>query len=273
MTRTAVPVTASDHPAEPSHHSITTAERDAPAHETALASGTRTIVLDGCPVAYTLRTSQRAKRLRLVVRPETGLEVTVPRGVPMRRVEQVLAEKARWIERSFAQVASRPSPMSYPLETGTPLTYCGRTIHLDVQRGPGRPRVALRGDTLCVTATDTDAAVIRDLVRRWYRRAAREVFAERTAYWNTGYGFSYGRIAVKDQKSRWGSCSRQGNLNFNWRLLLAPLPVLNYVVIHELAHLREPNHSPAFWALVAEQCPDYKTDRRWLRLHGHELRL
>lgn len=272
MTRTAVPVTTPDRAGEPSHYKITSPERHAPARETALPSGARTIVLDGRPVTYALRMSPRAKRLRLVVRPDTGLEVTVPRGVPMRRVEQVLAEKAQWIARSFAQVASRPSPLSRPLETGATLTYCGRTIHLDVRRSPGHPRVALRGDTLCVTATDTDATVIRDPVQRWYRRSAREVFAERTAYWNTGYGFSYGRIAIKDQKSRWGSCSRQGNLNFNWRLLLAPLAVLDYVVIHELAHLREPNHSPAFWALVARQCPDYKTQRRWLRLHGHELR-
>jgi predicted metal-dependent hydrolase len=107
---------------------------------------------------------------------------------------------------------------------------------------------------------------------RWYRRRAAAIFAERLAICNAIYNFHYERVSIKEQKSRWGSCSRQGNLNFNWRLLLAPLPALDYVVIHELCHLKEMNHAPAFWRLVARGCPDYQTHRRWLRLHGRELR-
>jgi predicted metal-dependent hydrolase len=79
-------------------------------------------------------------------------------------------------------------------------------------------------------------------------------------------------VTIKEQKSRWGSCSRAGNLNFNWRLLLAPLPVLDYVLIHELAHLKELNHAPKFWRLVAAACPNYEAHRRWLREHGRTLR-
>jgi predicted metal-dependent hydrolase len=112
---------------------------------------------------------------------------------------------------------------------------------------------------------------VRMAIERWYRRQAHHVFAERAEHWNARFGYNYGRIAIRDQKSRWGSCSRQGNLNFNWRLLLAPLAVLDYIVIHELAHLKEGNHSPRFWALVAGQCPDYRDQRAWLRQHGPEL--
>jgi predicted metal-dependent hydrolase len=120
-------------------------------------------------------------------------------------------------------------------------------------------------------ATSSDA--IRGVLEAWYRRQAHEVFAARVDLWNRQYGFTYARIAIKEQKSRWGSCSRHGNLNFNWRLLLAPLEVLDYVAIHELCHLREMNHSERFWSLVSRTCPQYRERRRWLRSHGHELSL
>jgi predicted metal-dependent hydrolase len=84
-------------------------------------------------------------------------------------------------------------------------------------------------------------------------------------------GVSYGRIEVRDQRTRWGSCSPRGTLSFNWRLALAPLEVLDYVVVHELCHLREANHSPRFWRLVAERRPDWREQRAWLRENGAEL--
>ena len=113
---------------------------------------------------------------------------------------------------------------------------------------------------------------MRAALAAWYRKQARTIIAERLTLWNAQYRFTFGRVSIKEQKSRWGSCSRAGNLNFNWRLLLAPLPVLDYVVIHELAHLREHNHGPGFWALVQSACPQFRVHRRWLKVHGHELR-
>ncbi len=126
--------------------------------------------------------------------------------------------------------------------------------------------------TLTLTVHTADETTIRAALEAWYRRQARTIITERLVYWNTQYGFTYQRVAIKEQKTRWGSCSRKGNLNFNWRLLLAPLSILDYVVIHELCHLKEQNHAPRFWALVAQSCPDYRERRRWLRIHGHELR-
>ncbi len=114
---------------------------------------------------------------------------------------------------------------------------------------------------------------MRDALERWYRRQASTVFEERLTYCNASYNFTWASVAIKSQKTRWGSCSRQGNLNFNWRLLLAPPAILDYVVIHELCHLQEHNHAASFWALVERACPDYRDHRRWLRLHGHELAL
>lgn len=104
-----------------------------------------------------------------------------------------------------------------------------------------------------------------------YRNQARNVFEQKVAYYARLMNVTYGRIAIRDQKTRWGSCSSEGNLNFNWRLIMAPAGVLDYVVIHELAHRKEMNHSKAFWSVVEQIMPDYKKYRNWLKENGRSL--
>jgi hypothetical protein len=103
------------------------------------------------------------------------------------------------------------------------------------------------------------------------RQKAREIISSSVQYWSSQMGVRYGRIAIREQRTRWGSCSQKGNLNFNWRLVLAPPEVRDYVVIHELCHLSHLNHSREFWARVEKFCPDYREQRRWLRENGHTL--
>ena len=103
-----------------------------------------------------------------------------------------------------------------------------------------------------------------------YRNAAREVFTNRVEYYHRFTGGHYTSITIRDQKTRWGSCSAKGNLNFNWKLVLMPEHVMDYVVIHELAHRKEMNHSARFYAVVAQQMPDYKVWQSWLKEHGRE---
>lgn len=103
------------------------------------------------------------------------------------------------------------------------------------------------------------------------RQKAREILSSSVQYWSSQMGVRYGRIAIREQRTRWGSCSQQGNLNFNWRLVLAPPQVRDYVVIHELCHLSYLNHSKEFWARVEQFCPEYRLQRRWLRENGHTL--
>lgn len=104
-----------------------------------------------------------------------------------------------------------------------------------------------------------------------YRRQAKQVFTERVHYYEPLLGVQALGIRIKDQKTRWGSCSNKGNINLNWRLILAPGEVMDYVIIHELCHLREMNHSQAFWKLVESICPDYREHRQWLKDHADEL--
>lgn len=111
----------------------------------------------------------------------------------------------------------------------------------------------------------------RTALTQRYIAAAKEYFPKRAAYFQQFTGGIYHRITIRDQKTRWGSCSAKGTLSFNWRLMLAPPAILDYVVVHELCHLTHMNHSTAFWQAVAEVYPDYRTARKWLKDHGQEL--
>ncbi|MDE7199770.1 MAG: M48 family metallopeptidase [Lachnospiraceae bacterium] len=111
----------------------------------------------------------------------------------------------------------------------------------------------------------------RAALEKRYIQAAKDYFPKRAAYYLPFTGGSFQRVTIRDQKTRWGSCSARGTLSFNWRLMLAPPAVLDYVVVHELCHLTHMNHSPAFWALVESVCPDYRIYRKWLKEHGQEL--
>jgi predicted metal-dependent hydrolase len=146
---------------------------------------------------------------------------------------------------------------------GNTVPYLGRSLTLVVE--PGRTRVRRRGDTLIVPEDR------RPALERWYRRAAYAEIAPRLDRACALADVSYSRLVIRGQRTRWASCARSGTMSFNWRLLLAPEAVLEYVICHEVCHLSVMDHSPRFWALVARRCPDYRAHVRWLRTHGPTL--
>ena len=177
----------------------------------------------------------------------------MPRGTRKGQIEEALHKKAAWILKTLRRLEAPP-----PLAEGRELAFMGQTLKLHLSANMAAtveaPRVALMDETLTVNARESDwenQELLRAALEGWFRRRARELIPARLALANRTFGFPYGRVAVKEQKSRWGSCSRAGNLNFNWRLLLAPLPVLDYVLIHELAHLKSSiTHQPSGnWSL------------------------
>ena len=223
---------------------------------------------------YTIRRSDRARRLRIVVAP-TGVEVVVPRRMALRHAEEFVAEKRPWIERTLRQY--RDAEASLPparLEDGGEIPYLGTTLPLRVRVEPRRtrPLVARRGGALHIAVSHPGEDVVRDAVVRWYRRRARIEVAERLDWATLRAGTTYSKLQIRDPASRWASCSSNRAMSFSWRLLQAPEPVLAYVVEHEVAHLDVMDHSKRFWRLVESRCPDYREHERWLRSYGPALR-
>jgi predicted metal-dependent hydrolase len=223
---------------------------------------------------YTIRRSDRARRLRIVVAP-TGVEVVLPRRMALRHAEEFVAEKARWIERTLRQY--RDAEAALPpvrLEDGGEIPYMGQTlpIRVAVESWRTRPGVSLRRGVLNVGVAEPGEAAVREALTRWYRRQARVEIAERLDWATLRAGTTYSKLQIRDPSSRWASCSSSGAMSFSWRLLLAPEPVLDYVVEHEVAHLDVMDHSRRFWKLVEKRCPDYREHEQWLRSYGPGLR-
>jgi predicted metal-dependent hydrolase len=212
-------------------------------------------------LAYSIRRSDRARRVRVVVDRERGVEVVLPRRAPERAARAAVVELRPWIDRQRRRLEATAEQVA---ARGDTLPYLGETLHL--RREPGRTRVHRRGDELLVPARDATPAI-----ERFYRRAARAEVAPRLDEACAAVGRPYTGLTIRGQRTRWASCSGEGAMSFNWRLLMAPAEVLDYVVWHEACHLVVRDHSPRFWALVARFCPDHREYSRWLRRHGPTL--
>jgi hypothetical protein len=209
---------------------------------------------------YTLRRSTRARRVRVSVDGDGAVSVTLPKRAAKREADAAVRELAPWIERRRLVLARAAAEVA---RTPGTLPYVGRELRLVPQ--PGRTRVRRRGDDLLVPVGDTDA------VERWYRRAARTEIGARLDAAVARAGVTYTGLTIRGQKTRWASCSATGAMSFNWRLLLAPEAVLDYVVEHEVCHLEVMDHSPRFWRLMESRVPDWRAHARWLRRYGSTL--
>ncbi len=212
-------------------------------------------------IAYTVRRSSRARRVRVNVHAHTGVEVVLPERAPERAAAAAVSELRPWIESRLADAQRVLERIA--ARAGT-IPYLGSELDLVPQ--PGRQRVHRDGGRLLVPEGDA-----RPALERFYRRAARAEIAPRLDRATELAGTPYSALSIRAQRTRWASCSSNGRMSFNWRLLLAPERVLEYVVWHEVCHLQILDHSPRFWALVERHWPGYREDRRWLSRHGATL--
>ena len=213
------------------------------------------------PLDYSVRRSPRARRVRVAVDPQRGVEVVLPKRAPMREAERAVVELRPWIDRRLREAEATRAAVA---ARGDTVPYLGVDLTLVAQ--PGRTRVHRRGDELLIPEGDATGAL-----ERWYRRMARVEIAPRLDAAVAALGARHTGLTIRNQKTRWGSCSSTGAMSFNWRLLLAPEEVLDYVVWHEACHLLVMDHSPRFWALVERHVPGYRAPKRWLRRHGGTL--
>ncbi|MHB8071374.1 MAG: M48 family metallopeptidase [Candidatus Cryosericum sp.] len=219
--------------------------------------------------AYTLVRSRR-RTIGLEIRPDATLVVRAPARAPIWFVESVLQQKAGWIAAKLALTRSRASLVpKHDFLTGECFPYLGQDWPFVVVAFQREPLTfdSKTGFTLDVAAFDRGEVVFEE----WYRARAHELLADRMRHYAPMMGVPVPRLCITGAERRWGSCSTSGTVSFAWRLVMAPMDVVDYVVVHELAHLREMNHSARFWAVVASVMPDYDERRRWLHEHGSML--
>ena len=219
-------------------------------------------VLEGNPpVTIGLRRSSRARRIGLrVCRQDGRVTLTVPANQPLDQALDFVHEKSDWIRRQLSDLMLRELPAF-----GNKIMFEGR-MHWMLP-GSGRKVVQSDGALLVPGASEQVPARLRVFLMH----AARDRLVEAADRHSRALGRKYRKIAFRDTRSRWGSCSSEGRLMFSWRLVMAPPEVLDYVAAHEVAHLEEMNHSPAYWKVVSRLLPEYEAPRRWLKRNEQDL--
>jgi len=212
----------------------------------------------------------KRKTIALIICPDGSLEVRLPLKTPLTALKKLIIEKANWIRKH--QQSAKPIIQLTPpqrFQEGALFWYLGDLYPLKVTVG-GSSKVEFKEtfylDNRVLSKAET-------LFTGWYRAQARQVINNRAAYYALHTGLQYQAIRITSARSRWGSCSPSGGLNFSWRLMMAPMDVIDYVIVHELVHTRVRNHSRTFWEQVSVIDPDYRSKRAWLRANGHQFGL
>jgi predicted metal-dependent hydrolase len=222
--------------------------------------------------------SKKYKYLRLSISNFGTIRLSAPQTIAFNQIFNFLTENINWLEKNLERIDTSSGKSIFELTT---ITTCIGEFEVRKFAIPGRnPKVSLAAaDKLAVIVYDPNMSKTKQeselqlaLVAR-LKELARSIVVDelRKINQDTADRFSYKRISIREQKSRWGSCSSVGNLNFNWKIVLAPYSVFKYVLIHELAHLEQHNHSHNFWRIVTELHPSYREDRQWLKTNGSSL--
>ena len=209
------------------------------------------------------------RTIALIITPDARLIVRAPLRAPAAMIDQVVREKSGWIRKKISEMKGRPQAAVHAYEEGEIFWFLGRPYPLHIVDDPGAG--IRRTDRLVIPRTIKPD--IRSGIHHWYMTEAHKEIHSRCMWFSMMTSYSPVSVRITDARQRWGSCNHQGGLNFSWRLIQAPLSIVDYVIVHELVHLRQPDHSPKFWAKVEALMPDYKPRREWLRENERLLRI
>jgi predicted metal-dependent hydrolase len=220
------------------------------------------------PIDEIIRSRRRS--IALVVERDGRLVIRAPLRASLSQIRALVLQHAEWIRAKQQQARAEFNALpARRFVDGELFRFLGREHPLRVVPDL-RPALTLDGDFRLSRAALPQA---RQIFERWYRRQARRIFNQRAAVYASQGGFHYTHIQVSSARTRWGSCSSKGGLSFTWRLVMAPPAIIDYVIVHELAHLRVKNHSREFWKEVESLLPGYKERRKWLKQNGRLLDL
>ena len=224
----------------------------------------RETVLEGMRVAYLFQRVRR-RSIGFVVGPD-GLEVRAPKWVTLKEVELGLQERGEWVLRKWAELQERQKNIrQIEWREGASLDYLGAPIQLHLSPQNGRSELNDQRQLLLALPHTAEASQIRDAVQAWLMREAKTMFEQRLNHFAPLMGVQWQRLSLSNAGSRWGSARVDGAIRLNWRLIHLKPEAIDYVVVHELAHLQEMNHSPAFWKVVADILPDHLERRKALQ--------
>ncbi len=231
--------------------------------------------IQGREIPYTLRQSQRAKRISIRHKPGQGFELVYPRSQSAAAALDFFREKQRWVLKTWEKAGAKVQPARVYGDAAE-LPYLGGGITLRLADDGDDAYFVFEGDQLKIVLSrryHADQGLLRQVVESFYRQQAKRYLPQRLTALARQHGFAYKALRIKNQKTRWGSCSAKGNINLNLRLMMAPPAAIDYVILHELCHTRELNHGAAFWAQVARCCPGYQRWIDWFKANGARLTL
>ncbi|MGD1211289.1 MAG: SprT family zinc-dependent metalloprotease [Candidatus Acidiferrales bacterium] len=223
--------------------------------------------MDKIRIHKVLRSKRRT--IALIVGADATLTVRAPLSTPLEYIEELVGRKLRWINKKIREVQSRPIVRDKRFVSGESFLYLGDPYKLRVVTSAKAPLVFQKEFVLAREHQEE----ARKLLVGWYKEEAGKKILSRVEWHARRYGMSIGRVKITNAEKRWGSCGKDGGLNFSWRLIMAPLRVLDYVVIHELAHILERNHSDRYWRKVAMMSPQYRSSIEWLKRNEHLLQI
>lgn len=221
-------------------------------------------------VQVSVKRSKR-KTIGIKIGANGEVQLSAPLGIAQKTLEKLVNEKKEWIFSKLSEVKSKQAQVGeHTYMDGDRFLYMGQEFVLEVQVVPfvKGSVVNIKDNTLKIIVKSADSELIKKTLEVWYRNQAQSILRTRVDFYKTQLEVHPVDIRVKDQKRRWGSCSSNQRLNFNWRIVMAPIEVIDYLVVHELCHLKEMNHSKAFWAHVEQILPDFKRHQKWLKDHS-----
>lgn len=228
-------------------------------------------------IEYELRRSSKAKKVSISIKNQR-VNVAVPTGFTFEYAKNFLEDNKEWVLKHLQkQIAATPINVPKTYTSGEKLLYRGRSYPLLIQENQSKEYFAVfKGSRIVVhipsaLTPEKKTDLVKKLIEQWYIGQAHKLLPEQVDYYSKVINTPFNKLRIKDQKTRWGSCSNKGSINLNWRLIMAPHQVAAYVIIHELAHLKHMNHSKEFWKVVEVSLPDYKKWKKWLIEHGKNM--
>lgn len=239
----------------------------------------RNFTIGNLSIPYELINNDKSKHIRVLMSIE-GMRVSKPKRVKFDEVENMLKSKTKWIYKHYMEFQSiKAEKHERKWQSGECILYMGSNYNISVLEYDGLKTIVNFRDAKFevfvnkLLADEQKRSSIEIEFRKWFIRMTKKIIEERLELYCKKLGFSYNQFRIKEQKTRWGSCSKKGNLNFNWKLIMAPQWVIDYVVLHEICHLKYLNHSKEYWNMVSLYMPEHKKAQQWLKKKGMGLNI